>query len=159
MQISQGRGFSAFFCAVQVRIICIIRAVFGGVVGRVRGGVIYWRGRVLAGGVGQQGLSGVDFQQGGGAQCGAVGQAAAGGGLLIGLAADSKARGDGSGAVVGELGGEQFKKVHSGYIPHHRARRRVIVSPAWHRFEFPTALRQRVVDGAGKGQSVFSISH
>lgn len=147
MQISQGRGFSAFFCAVQLRIICIIRAAVGGVVGRVRGGVIYWRGRVFAGGVGEQGLAGVDFQQGGGAQCGGVGKPAACGGLCVGLAADAKGGGDGCGAVVGELGGEQFKNGHSGYLPHHRARR-VIARP----------MCQRVVDAAESGQSVFSIS-
>lgn len=148
MQISQGRGFSAFFCAVQVRIICIIGAVFGGLAGRVRGGVDYWRGRVLVGDVGEQCRARIDFQQGGGAQRGGVGQAAAGFGLLIGLAADSNGGGDAGGAQVGELGGEQFKKGHSGYLPHHRARRRLA-----------RPMCQRVVDAAEKGESVFSISH
>lgn len=119
---------------------------------RVRGGVEFWRGRVF-GGVVEQGGGGVEVEQGGGAKRGTFGKAAAGSGLAVGLPADAK--GGGAGGAAGVAGFEQFKKLgHGAGLPVHRARRRVVVSPSWDRFAFPACLRQRVVDGAEKGQLV-----
>lgn len=141
-----------FFKRVQLRIICSWLAVFGAVRGQVWGGVVYWRGRVV-GGVGQQGLRGVEVEQGGGAKGGAFGKAMAGAGLAVGLPAEGKGGGALGGAGVS--GFEQFKQAgHGAMPPVSRARRRVVVSPSWGRLQFPTVLRQRVVDGAEKGQSV-----
>lgn len=145
----------AFLYAGLVRIICIIRACYVQFCGHIRGGVVYWRGRVLGGGVRQQCGAWVEVEQGGGADGGAVGKAAPGAGLAVGLPADSKRSGAAGRGGVAAF--EQGKKVLHGGLPVHRARRVVVVNPSWCRFDMPTAIRQRVVDGAEKGQSVISI--
>lgn len=153
MNIFQGAGIvtAAVFGAV---VLYIIQSSRPGLFffARVRGGVEFWRGRVF-GGVVEQGGGGVEVEQGGGADGGAFRKAAAGSGLAVGLSADAK--GGGASGAAGVAGFEQFKQLrHGACLPVHRARRRVVVSPAWDRFEFPACLRQRVVDGAGFGQSV-----
>lgn len=145
---------AVFFWSVQRRIICIIGRCYVKFKCSVQGGVEFWRGRVLGGGVVEQGRAGVEVEQGGGADGGAFRKAAAGSGLTVGLPADAK--GGGAGGAAGIAGFEQFKKLgHGAGLSVHRARRRVVVSPSWDRFAFPACLRQRVVDGAGFGQSVF----
>lgn len=74
---------------------------------RVRAGVCYWRGRVF--GVGEQGSAGVDTENGSGADCGAVGQTAAGRGLAVGLPGNAERSGALRGAGV--AAGEGNKKV------------------------------------------------
>lgn len=154
MQFSQGRGLSAFFYSVAMRIICIIRVNYVKCRGRVRGGVLYWRGWVIGGGIEQQGRAGLHVEQGGGTNRGAVGEPAAGACLVVCLPADVESRSAARRGGVADF--QQVKKVlHGAGLPVHRARRRVVVSPSWARFSLPTCLRQRVVDGAEKGQSVF----
>ena len=141
---------------LKLRIICRVES-FGRALGlfffvqnlraRVRGGVVYWRGRVLAGGVGEQGLSGVDIEQGGGANGSAVRKAAALCRLAVGLAGHSELGGNLGGAGV--EGGKSGKQVGYGVASVSRARRFVVVSPSWSRFSVPTYLRQRVIDGNG----------
>lgn len=153
---SHGRNAGAFFCFLQLRIIkrlAIIGRAFGSfffvknLPSSVRGGVIYWRGRVLAGGVGEQGLSGVDIEQGGGANGGAVRKAAALCRLVVGLAGHPERGGNLGGAgVEGGKGGKQGGHVVASVG---KARRFVVVSPSWSRFSVPTYLRQRVIDGNG----------
>lgn len=119
---------------------------------RIRGGVEFWRGGVF-GGVVEQGGAGVEVEQGGGADGGAFRKAAAGAGLVVCLPDDAK--GGGAGGAAGVAGFEGFKKAGNGAMPPvSRARRLVVVSPAWARFDAPACLRQRVVDGAGIGQSI-----
>lgn len=109
-----------FFYLAALRIICIEGAFFGGYVkscfcwlgGKFRGGLGYWRGRVLAGGVDKQGLTGVDFEQRGGADGGAVRQAAAGAGLVEGLPTDTQRGGATGGNREG--GNKSVKKVFHG---------------------------------------------
>lgn len=154
MNIFQGAGIvtAAVFGAVALYIIQSRRpGLF--FFARIRGGVEFWRGGVFAGGVVEQGRAGVKVEQGGGADGGAFRKAAAGSGLAVGLAADAK--GGGASGAAGVAGFEQFEKLwHGAGLPVHRARRRVVVSPSWDRFAFPACLRQRVVDGAGFGQSI-----
>lgn len=143
----------AFLYGFRVRIICIIRPRYVQFRRHFRGGCAYWQGRVLGGGVRQQGGAGVDVEKGGGAERGAVREPAPGVGLVVGMPGHSERSGAaGRGAVTGF---QKREKVLHGGRPVHRARRRVIVSPAWRRFDIPTAIRQRVVDGAENGQSVF----
>ena len=153
---SHGWNAGAFFCFLQSRIICsrvIIGRAFGlfffvqNLRARARGGVFYWRGRVLAGGVGEQGLAGVDLEQGGGANGCAVGEAAALGRLAVGLAGHSERGGNLGGAGIDAL--EGGKQGGHGVASVSRARRFVVVSPSWSRFSVPTYLRQRVIDGNG----------
>jgi len=153
---SHGRNAGPFFCFLQLRIICRL-AIIGRALcsfffvqnlpSSVRGGVIYWRGRVLAGGVGEQGLAGVDIEQGGGANGGAVREAAALCRLAVGLAGHSERGGNLGGAGV--EGGKSGKQGGHGVASVSRARRFVVVSPSWSRFSVPTYLRQRVIDGNG----------
>lgn len=143
----------AFLYAFRLRIICIIRARYVQFCRHFRGGVAYWQGRVLGGGVRQQSGAGVDLEKAGGADGCAVGEAAPGVGLVVCLPGHSERSGAaGRGAVAGL---KQGKEVLHGGRPVHRARRVVVVNPSWCRFDMPTAIRQRVVDGAEKGQSVF----
>lgn len=67
--------------------------------GRVRGGFEFWRGNIFARGVSEQGSAGIYAKQGG-ADGGAFGQTAAGGGLLECLPANAKSGGALSGAGV-----------------------------------------------------------
>ena len=115
--------------------------------GRVAGGLRYWRGNVIAGGVCKQGLAGVNVEQRGGADSGGVGQAAALLRLAVGLATDAESGGGlGRAAVESRKGGKD-----SGHgVPRvRRARRLVIAAPSWERYALPTYSRQRVVDGLG----------
>lgn len=145
-----------FFCLAALRIICITVGFFGGYVKRffggfcsaLRGGVAYWSGRVLAGGVDKQGLAGVDFEQGGGTDGGAVGQAAAGACLVIGLPGDSKRGGATGGGVEHRVDGN--KECLHDSLP--------LVSRARCRVQYPRLYRQVVVDGRWIGQSIFSIA-
>lgn len=116
---------------------------------RVRGGVVYWRGRVFPGGVGEQGLAGVYFEDCGGAKGGGVGEAVALYRLAEGLA--GYAKGGGALGGAGVEGGEGGKQGGHFVASVRRARRRVVVSPSWERFALPTFRRQRVVDGNGSG--------
>lgn len=120
---------------------------------RVRGGVEFWRGGVFPGGIHKQRLRWVYFKKYCRKHGFGFGEAAALCRLAVGLSADAK--GGGASGAAGVAGFEQFKKLgHGAGLPVHRARRRVVVSPSWDRFAFPACLRQRVVDGAGFGQSV-----
>lgn len=116
-------------------------------VGQVRGGVAFWRGRVLSGGVDKQGLSGVDFEQRGGADGGAVGEAAAGAGLVIGLPGDAKGRSAAGGAVEQRV--ESGKEGLHGLPLVNRAR-------CW--VQYPRLYCQVVVDGRYAGQLVLAIA-
>ena len=142
----------AFFKAVVTRIICIIRVRYVQFCGHIRGGVFYWRGRVFTGCVAEQRIRWRYFKK----YCGKHGLAfrevPAALRLLVGLPAHAKRGGAAGGAGV--AGGKGVEKVLHGGLPVQRARRVVVVNPSWRRFEIPTALRQRVVDGAAKGQSV-----
>lgn len=149
--LSHAAIIGRFFKRVQLRIICSLLGGVGALRGRVFGGVVYWRGRVV-GGVGQQRGGGVNAQQSGGAEGCGFGKPAAGVGLLECLPADVKGCGALGGAGI--LRGEKFEKFHGVASPVNKARRRVVVSPSWGRLRFPTCLRQRVVDGAEKGQLV-----
>ena len=153
---SHGRNAGPFFCFLKLRIICsrvIIGRAFGlfffvqNLRGRVRGGVVYWRGRVFAGGVKKKGFGwgyaykyarkhGLGFRE-----------AAALGRLAVGLAGHSKRGGNFRGAGV--EGSESGKQGGHGVASVGRARRFVVVSPSWSRFSVPTYLRQRVIDGGG----------
>lgn len=115
--------------------------------GRVRGGVAYWRGNVLPGSVFEQGGGGVNAQQGGGSDSGLFRQTAALFRLAVGLSAHSKGGGALRGAGVN--GGKGGKKAGHGLSPLHKARKLVIAGPAWGRYEKPSYLRQRVIDGYG----------
>lgn len=156
---SHGANAGAFFWFVKARIICsryvigrFFRLQFGRLFcalnlgGRFRGGLGYWRGRVF-GGVGEQGGGGVDTQQGGGAKRGGFGKAAALLGLLEGLAGDAQRGGALGGAgIEGGKGGKEGGHVS---LSIRRARRLVVASPSWGRYDKPTYLRQRVVDALG----------
>lgn len=154
MNIFQGAGIvtAAVFGAVVLYIIQSRRlGLF--FFARVRGGVEFWRGGVFAGGVVEQGRAGVKVEQGGGADGGEFRKAAAASGLAVGLSADAK--GGGASGAAGVAGFERFKKAgHGAMPPVSRARRLVVVSPSWARFDAPSCLRKRVVDGAGIGQSI-----
>lgn len=142
----------AFLYAFRFCIICIIRGCYVQFRRHSRGGVAYWRGRVFPGGIRQQSGAGVEVEQGGGADGGAVGEAAPGACLAVCLPGHAKRSGAaGRGGVAAFKQGEEV--LHGG-LPVHRARRVVIVNPSWHRFDTPAALRQLVVDGSEKGQSI-----
>lgn len=140
---------SGFFWAAILRIICSVLVLRG----LVLGGVAYWRGRVI-GGVDEQGAAFFDADKVSGTHGGAVGEAAALYGLAVGLPADLERGGAFGGAGV--FGAKKVKKGGHDIYPR-RARRLVVVNPSWGRLQVPTVLRQRVVDGAGKGQLFFSI--
>lgn len=161
MNILHGRHDAAFFCASALRIIYIIRGVFRGYVkwfgGQVRGGVAFWRGNVFGfRGVFKQGLAGVDIEQGGGADCGAVGQTAAGAGLVQGLAADAKGGGALGGAGV--IGGDGFdKRLHGVGLSVGAARRRVSVGGSGGAVQCRCPICQFVVDAAQEGQLILAM--
>lgn len=153
---------STFFMRTMSRIICsrcVISAMglalerFFFVLnlgGRFRGGLAFWRGRVLSGGVGQQRGGWVDAQQGGGAKCGAFGQAAAGLGLAECLPAHAKRSGGaGGGGVEGSKSG---KDGWHGALSVNKARGRVIVTRGGVAVQYRLTLCQLVVDGSKIGQ-------
>ena len=143
----------AFFKAVVTRIICIIGAGYVKCGRRVRGGVDYWRGHVFGGGaVGKKGGGAVNAEQIGATQGGFVAEAVALYRLAVGLEGNAE-QGGGVG-VGGVVLAHQGNQAGHGAMPPVKARRRVVVSPAWGRFDRPTCLRQRVVDGAAKVESV-----
>ncbi len=148
---------SAFFKAVVARIICIIGASYVSFGRRVRGGVDYWRGDVFGGGaVGKKGGGAVNAEQIGATQGGFVAEAVALYRLAVGLAGNAE---QGGGVGVGGVAlAHQGNQAGYGAMPTVKARRRVVVSPAWGRFDRPTCLRQRVVDGAENGQLVSFMS-
>lgn len=123
---------------------------------RARGGVGYWRGRVFSGGIYQQGAAGVDIEQSGGADRGAVGEPAARAGLLESLAGQAK-RGGASGGAGVVFGKHQEEGLHGGH-PVRCARYRLVVSRRgmWRQILLP--LCQRVVDTPKNGQSVISMA-
>ena len=143
----------AFFKAVGTRIICIIGAGYVKCGRSVRGGVNYWRGHVFGGGeVGKQGGGAVYAEQVSAVQSGFVAESVALYRLAVGLPGNAE---QGGGVGVGWVVlTHQVNQAGHGAMPPVKARRRVVVSPAWGRFDRPTCLRQRVVDGAAKGQSV-----
>lgn len=143
----------AFFKAVVKRIICIIGAGYVKCGRRVRGGVDYWRGHVFGGGaVGKKGGGAVYAEQVGAAQRGFVAESVALYRLAVGLPGNAE-QGGGVG-VGGVMLAHQGNQAGHGAMPPVKARRRVVVSPAWGRFDRPTCLRQRVVDAAGKVESL-----
>lgn len=143
----------AFLYAFRLRIICIIGARYVNFGRRVRGGVDYWRGHVFGGGaVGKKGGGAVNAEQVGAAQGGFVAEAVALYRLAVGLAGNAE-QGGGVG-VGGVVLANQGNQAGHGAMPPVKARLRVVVSPAWGRFDRPTCLRQRVVDGAAKVESV-----
>ena len=132
-----GLAFERFFFVLNLR-------------GRVAGGFEFWRGRVLSGGVGEQGGGWVNAQQGGGAKRGAFGQAAAGLGLAECLPAHAKRSG---GAGCGGVeGGKSGKEGGHGALSVNQARGRVIVTRAGAVVQYRLPLCQRVVDGPVLGQ-------
>lgn len=145
---------AAYFVACGLYIMQSKRGGLDWLGARVRGGVGYWRGRVLSGGVDKQGFAGVDIEQGGGADRGAVGESAARAGLLESLTGQAKRGGALGGA--GEASGEQVKEILHGGLPVRRARFRVMpwVGGGWH----PVRVRQCLVDAAADSKSVFSIA-
>lgn len=111
---------------------------------------------MFGGGIEQQGIRWRYFKKYAGKHGLAFGEVPAALRLLVGLPTHAKRGGASGGDFVADF--QQVKEVlHGGGLPVHRARRRVVVSPSWTRFSLPTCLRQRVVDGAAKGQSVFSM--
>lgn len=162
---SHGRNAGPFFCFLQVRIICIICGFFGGYVkstaGRVgcafRGGVVYWRGGVFGRGVDQQGFAGVDIEQGGGANGGTFGKAAAGACLVQRLAANTEGGGALGGAGVACRDAVN-KGLHGAGLVVNPARGRVVVSGGSAAVQYRLTLCQFVVDANKQGQSVFSIA-
>lgn len=153
---SHGRNAGAFFCFLQLRIICrleIIGRALGlfffvqNLRGRVRGGVVYWRGRVFAGGVQQKGFGWGYADKGAGKHGLGFGKAAAFCRLAVGLAGHPQRGGNLGGAGV--EGSKSGKQGGHGVASVSRARRFVVVSPSWSRFSVPTYSRQRVIDGNG----------
>lgn len=144
----------AFFYTVAMRIICIIRGCYVKCRAHVRGGVEYWRGGVVGGGIEKQRIRWRYFKKYASKHGLAFGEVPAALRLLVGLPTHAKGGGASGGDSVADF--QQVKEVlHGAGLPVHRARRRVVVSPSWARFSLPTCLRQRVVDGSAKGQSVF----
>lgn len=150
-------GFLSFFVAVFVAAIlyiiqsvrcCVNRRLTRGVVGRLRGGVVYRKIRVLAGSVDKQGLAGVDIEQGGGANSNAVAESAAGACLMIGLARDAESGGAFGGAVVNGVEGNK-KGLHGAGSPVNRARLRV---------QYPHVYQRVVVNALDKGQLILAIN-
>lgn len=95
---ADGNGNGRFFYGPESRIICIIGRGFGWLAGQIRGGVVYWRGRVGGGcGVGEEGGAGVDMEQRSGCNGCGFGEAPTAHGLAEGLPADSE--GGANGAV------------------------------------------------------------
>lgn len=152
----------AFLLAVKLYIIQSRRrrGVNVGLTGRVFGGVEYWSGRVFArergafgrgqgfGNAGDNSGGGIDVEQQRGADGVERGEVVSGGGLGVGL--PGHAKGGGALGGAGEFSSKQGKNaLHSNGLSVGKARRRVIVSPMWARFDRPTCLRQRVIDGAG----------
>lgn len=143
----------AFFKAVVTRIICIIATGYVKCGRSVRGGVNYWRGHVFGGGaVGKKGGGAVYAEQVSAVQGGFVAKSVALYRLAVGLPGNAE-QGGGVG-VGGVVLTHQVNQADHGAMPPVKARRRVVVSPAWGRFDKPTCLRQRVVDGADKVESV-----
>ena len=143
----------AFFKAVVTRIICSIAISYVKCGRSVQGGVNYWRGHVFGGGaVGKKGGGAVNAEQIGATKGGFVAEAVSLYRLAVGLAGNAE-QGGGVG-VGGVVLTHQVNQAGHGAMPPVKARRRVVVSPAWGRFDKPTCLRQRVVDGADKVESV-----
>ena len=152
----------AFFYAFIPRIICTVCAASAlglalerfffvlNLRGRVAGGFEFWRGRVLSGGVGEQGGGGVDTQKGGGANGGLFRQAAARGGLLECLPTHAKSGGALRGAGV--EGGESGKEGGHGSNLINQARGQVVVKRGGAVVQYRLPLCQRVVDGPVIGQ-------
>lgn len=153
---------STFFLRTLPRIICTVCAASAlglalerfffvlNLRGRVAGGFEFWRGRVLSGGVGEQGGGGVDTQKGGGANGGLFRQAAARGGLLECLPTNAKSGGGACGGGV--EGGKGGKEGGHGSNLINQARGRVVVTRAGAVVQYRFPLCQRVVDGPVIGQ-------
>ena len=144
----------AFFNAIGKRIICSIAIGYVKFGGKVRGGVFYWRGNVLGGGaVGQKGGAGVKVEQGGAAQRGFIAESVALYRLAVGLPGNAE-QGGGVG-VGGVVLTHQVNQAGNGAMPPVIDGRGVVVSPACGRFDRPTFLRHRLVDAAGKVESLY----
>lgn len=163
---SHGRNAGAFFCGVQSRIICrlgiIGRALslfffVQNLLARVRGGAVYWRGRVFAGGVQKKGFGWRYAYKFAGKHGFGFREAAALCSMAAGLAGHYERGGNFRGAGTDAIeGGKQGGR---GVASVSGARRFVVVSPSWSRFSVPTYLRQRVIDGNGlHAPFVFSAS-
>lgn len=147
-------GASRFFSAVKSRIICIIGAAFVGFAARVRGGVEYWRGRVIGGGVvDKQGFSQVYAKKFARKNGLAFGEAAALFRLAVGLPGHAK----GGGALRGDrvLGGKSSEKTFHNRASINKPRGRVLVIGRNAVVQRGGALCQLVVDAPRKGESVF----
>ena len=113
----------------------------------MRGGVVYWRGRVFAGGIQKKGFGWRYAYKFAGKHGFGFREAAALCRLAVGLAGHPERGGNLGGAGV--EGGKSGKQGGHGVASVSRARRVVVVSPSWSRFSVPTYLRQRVIDGNG----------
>ena len=161
-KFSHSANDGAFFWYSLPRIICTVCAASAlglalerfffvlNLRGRVAGGFEFWRGRVLFGGVGEQGGGGVDTQKGGGANGGLFRHAAARGGLLECLPTHAKSGGALRGAGV--EGGESGKEGGHGALSTNKARGWVIVTRAGAVVQYRLPMCQLVVDGPVIGQ-------
>lgn len=146
----------AFFNAIGKRIICIIGICFGGVVGRFRGGVAYWRGNVSGGwGVGQQRGGGFNSEYRGASQGVLFAESSALLGLAVGLPGNAEA--GGGVAVDWKAAGEGVKQTFHNHASINKPRNRVLLVGSCGVVQCGAGLCQLVVDRPKEGQSVFSM--
>lgn len=108
-----------FFLGLRLYIIQILRTAYVGIIGRLRGGRGYWRGRVLGlhgselGALDEQRRR-VDFEQFCSAQNRGITEPVAFCGLAVCLSAN--AEGGGNRGRCGEFIGKQGEQCHSGFL-------------------------------------------
>ena len=149
-----GRIRAYYFGILRLNIIKSGRG--GWLWGRVLGGVEFWRGRVIGGGVvGKQGFSWVYFKKYCSKHGFGFGEAAALLRLAVGLPGHSKGGGALRGAGVS--GREQGKEVLHGQASINKPRNRVLLVGSCGVVQCGAGLCQLVVDKPKEGQSVFSM--